>query len=662
MTSQYPGALDQLAVNKIDATAKLGDHAQHHNAVAAAVNAVQQTIGVDPALPDQARGVALALRPWPEAAYIAPGGRMVCADDRIPAGGGWRSLAEWIVQVGAPTDSDVPREALVYIHVDDEATPTVDGVPLAEFFGDYRGNATDEFLSDWIGTPVKADGGKSFSFFRRWPQGVPYQRALRIEIENPASASENLTVWSQCQSVALRDTPRRHWYFQRVADAAVAWFDWTTLLNVSGAGELQAVMLSVKSDEALSYLEGNFRGAFDGAPGVRASGTEDFFNHGFYAGVTRHVGADDFIVPVVQNGPTDFLWTALRRLHPGQYGWQQSADLLWQAGQPGQGTPGSDPLDVHAWVAYYLTAARTPGAAPAAGAVLFSDEFDRTADPLGNGWLTAGSDSWQDAGGHAWMPDQTATDAIAWRPDVRADVRVEAQVELVTDGGAGEVFIFAHGDPAPTDPWMGNRYSLFSSENALSGAVRVREGWTDLWGTAEDVEVAPGRKLWLALECEAPPAIGAASARRGAEGEAAACPCRAFRCLRRPQAPSPAAPRGHPCRTLHGGAADAGVESLRRGAWEGETDNRGSRERPQAGGPGGTRLPCGHPQPALGGRPHLRAHPLGLRLRCLHHRRLLTLHRRLAGLALAAYRARARRPRAGAVGAERTLRWADPSQ
>ena len=59
--------------------------------------------------------------------------------------------------------------------------------------------------------------------------------------------------------------------------------------------------------------------------------------------------------------------------------------------------------------------------------------------------------------------------------------------------------------------------------------------------------------------------------------------------------------------------------------------------------------------------PHLRAHLVGLRLRRLHHRRLLPLHRGLAGVTFAAHRPRARRPGAGALEQAGPLRRACPS-
>ncbi len=58
----------------------------------------------------------------------------------------------------------------------------------------------------------------------------------------------------------------------------------------------------------------------------------------------------------------------------------------------------------------------------------------------------------------------------------------------------------------------------------------------------------------------------------------------------------------------------------------------------------------GRPEPALGRRPDLCADLVGVRLRRVHHRRLLADDRRLASLPVAALRPRARRARAGDLG------------
>ncbi len=47
MASVFPGALDNIAANKSDATATASDHAPHHNALAEAVNAIESSLGVN---------------------------------------------------------------------------------------------------------------------------------------------------------------------------------------------------------------------------------------------------------------------------------------------------------------------------------------------------------------------------------------------------------------------------------------------------------------------------------------------------------------------------------------------------------------------------------------------------------------------------------------
>src|SRR3990170_2650309 len=107
---------------------------------------------------------------------------------------------------------------------------------------------------------------------------------------------------------------------------------------------------------------------------------------------------------------------------------------------------------------------------------------------------------------------------------------------------------------------------------------------------------------------------------------------------------------GGPPSAERGGAADARVGARRRGARATPPNHRLRRSLPSPGGPSGARLPRPRPEPTLGRRPYLRAHLVGLRLRSLHHRRLLPLHRRLARLAVAAHRPRTLRAATAAPG------------
>ena len=96
---------------------------------------------------------------------------------------------------------------------------------------------------------------------------------------------------------------------------------------------------------------------------------------------------------------------------------------------------------------------------------------------------------------------------------------------------------------------------------------------------------------------------------------------------------------------------DLGIRGVVRGKTVRTTfadDGSGTARRP-----GRPPVPRGGSQPPVGGRPDLREDPLRLGLRGLHHRRLLPLCRRLAGVALAAHRPRPRRPGDGDLWARR---------
>lgn len=44
----YPASLDNLATNKTNPMFQVDDHAEHHNAMATAINAVEAELGLDP--------------------------------------------------------------------------------------------------------------------------------------------------------------------------------------------------------------------------------------------------------------------------------------------------------------------------------------------------------------------------------------------------------------------------------------------------------------------------------------------------------------------------------------------------------------------------------------------------------------------------------------
>lgn len=103
-------------------------------------------------------------------------------------------------------------------------------------------------------------------------------------------------------------------------------------------------------------------------------------------------------------------------------------------------------------------------------------------------------------------------------------------------------------------------------------------------------------------------------------------------------------------RSLHHRVADAGDGPLRRAA--GPDVDRHDRQRPRLRPAGRSRrapLRGARPEPPVGCGHHLREDALGMGVRRVHHRRVLEVHRRLAGQPVAALGPRARRPGDGGV-------------
>jgi transposase len=122
--------------------------------------------------------------------------------------------------------------------------------------------------------------------------------------------------------------------------------------------------------------------------------------------------------------------------------------------------------------------------------------------------------------------------------------------------------------------------------------------------------------------------------------------------LRRLQSLAAAEPRGHRGRPLHGRAPHARAAPPRRGARQEVAHDDRRSAGAQAGRPRLPRLLCRGSELPLAGRPDLRAHLGGLRLRGLRHRCLQPLHRRLAGRHPSAHRPRPGRSGDGPLAAQ----------
>lgn len=150
---------------------------------------------------------------------------------------------------------------------------TVDS-PLGEFFGSGLGEARVHALMFSL-----ADG----SLTSWWP--MPYARSVRVALVNQsgqAVAGSAAVVWSRSPQWARELSSGRVGYFATSSHAGptTPGVDWP-FLRIRGAGKLVGISQTMAGPDR-SYLEGDDIGFVDGARQLHGTGTEDFYEGGWY--------------------------------------------------------------------------------------------------------------------------------------------------------------------------------------------------------------------------------------------------------------------------------------------------------------------------------------------------------------------------------------------
>jgi hypothetical protein len=167
-----------------------------------------------------------------------------------------------------------PERAIVLrIFFDGAKTPAVE-VPAGDFFGASFGRPA--VRSHLIGT----EQGASYILLP-----MPFDRSARVELTNEAAGGDAVTVRTQ---VTTEDRPR-------AADEGYFHARWRrenptttgrpfTFLDVKGRGHLVGVTVQAQGAEPgqTSFFEGDDQATIDGALTVHGTGSEDFFNGGWY--------------------------------------------------------------------------------------------------------------------------------------------------------------------------------------------------------------------------------------------------------------------------------------------------------------------------------------------------------------------------------------------
>ncbi|MCI0587070.1 MAG: DUF2961 domain-containing protein [Planctomycetes bacterium] len=174
------------------------------------------------------------------------------------------TIEELRLEVGEGQDL---RDLFLRVWVDGATDPAVDA-PFDLFFCSPFG------LRDTAALPVLVRGSTLRSFFR-----MPYSKGIRVGVAARGSPPGGILLRAR-----LRDgdpgTPLRfHARFRRETTAAGQPFP---ILEEAGRGHFVGVSMAMVGNDGIWFLEGDEEVAVDGETVFRGTGTEDYFNCGWY--------------------------------------------------------------------------------------------------------------------------------------------------------------------------------------------------------------------------------------------------------------------------------------------------------------------------------------------------------------------------------------------
>ena len=200
---------------------------------------------------------------------VPPGATAVLADVR----GAGVITTIWVTI--ASGDPWFLRRILLRMYWDGERSPSVE-VPIGDFFG--TGMQYRHYVTPLVGM----SSGGYYSYFP-----MPFGTRARIEVVNETGEEIGAFYYHiDYQKLPRPPAPgvaRFHASWHR--DIRTPPGRYFTMLEAEGRGHLVGVNLSMQSyDGGLSFLEGDEMISVDGerTPSVRGTGTEDYFNSGWY--------------------------------------------------------------------------------------------------------------------------------------------------------------------------------------------------------------------------------------------------------------------------------------------------------------------------------------------------------------------------------------------
>ncbi|MCX7967578.1 MAG: DUF2961 domain-containing protein [Armatimonadetes bacterium] len=170
------------------------------------------------------------------------------------------------------------RKAILRIYWDDEKSPSVEA-PLCDFFGSGFGPVY--LYSRLIGFN---DEGVGYCYFP-----MPFAKSARVEIANGLNEPLNLRIAVQIETVKPSEITKMGYFHAK-------WFWWYTRKGThhqfmkaeKSRGHFLGAAMTMQSAAGLGFLEGDELFDVDGERVFNGTGTEDYYNSGWYF-ATGHV-------------------------------------------------------------------------------------------------------------------------------------------------------------------------------------------------------------------------------------------------------------------------------------------------------------------------------------------------------------------------------------
>lgn len=215
------------------------------------------------------------------------------------------TIAGFVLRSAAPLDT-VARDLDLRISWDGETRPAV-YCPLADFFGYAFGKASMQ------GLPIGSDGRMFYCYFP-----MPYDRSAKLDLvyRHPAAGRSgeqvNLEATVYWSPVKRNPATEGRFYASWNRENPTIPGQPFTMLKASGRGHFVGVNLQAQGlhPGITSFFEGDDSTVVDGELRMHGTGSEDFFNGGWYAlldcwddGMSLPLsGALDYSIPLARTG------------------------------------------------------------------------------------------------------------------------------------------------------------------------------------------------------------------------------------------------------------------------------------------------------------------------------------------------------------------------